>query len=79
MSDDDVYQRWKEQRTDVTPTQGFTATVMSEVSRQAEPETVHMARKRRSAGRYVAVCTAIVAASVIGVLRVTFALLFGIL
>ena len=79
MNDEQVYQRWKEQRTNVSPARDFTSKVMSEISVDEQNTCRPILTGKQSAGRYMATCSAIIAASVIGVMRVTFALLLGIL
>lgn len=78
MKPDDVYEQWKQQGASIEAPSGFEAKVMAGLQQvEADPPTP--ATVRRSWFDHPAWATvAVVAASLLGLFRVAFALLIGI-
>ena len=83
MTTDDVYQEWKRQRSSIVAPNGFESHVMSGLVDSDGSEENCETSTRRNEGSLLShplwAAAAMVAASVVGIMRVTFALLIGIL
>jgi len=83
MRPDDVYEQWKEQRSEIEPPPELNASVISAIdgveSPFQPPVTSTAATSRGLFGHPAWAAVAVVAASIVGIMRVTCALLIGIL
>lgn len=79
MNEHEVYEKWKTQRGSIEPTSDFTERVMSGIANDHASVNHPLTKSQPVAGRYAAAVTAVIAASLLGILRMTFALLIGII
>ncbi len=79
MNEHEVYEKWKTQRGSIEPTSDFTERVMSGIASDHASVNHPLTKSQPVAGRYAAAVTAVIAASLLGILRMTFALLIGII
>jgi len=78
MTPEDVYQQWKEQRSNIEASDEFGSNVMSQLVAEADAGSTELASKAGGMGlldRPLWAALAVVAASVVGIMRVSFALL----
>ena len=79
MSDKDVYEQWKAKRSSIAAPSGFESKVMTQVTELSAPKTERKTeRKPTVLERPLCAAVAIAAASIFGLLRIGFALLFAI-
>lgn len=83
MKPEDVYEQWKGQRSSIEAPAELEANVMSSLHGLPAPSGAGESVSRPTAGGLLAhpalAAVAVVAASFVGIMRVTFALLIGIL
>jgi hypothetical protein len=77
MKPDDVYEQWKQQASSVEAPSGFEAKVMAGVS-QSDVEPTLTRSSARLLDHPAWATAAVLAASLVGLFRVAFALLIGI-
>lgn len=79
MSEHEVYEKWKTQRGSVEPASDFAQRVMSSTANDQATVDPTRIKSQPVASRYAAALTAVIAASLLGMFRMTFALLIGII
>jgi hypothetical protein len=79
MSEHEVYEKWKTQRGSVEPASDFAQRVMSSTANDQATVDPPRIKSQPVASRYAAALTAVIAASLLGMFRMTFALLIGII
>jgi hypothetical protein len=79
MKTNDVYEQWKKQRSSIEAPSGFESKVMARLGDSDTDGGNSPPSVRRSLDHPVWAIVAVVAATLVGVLRVSFALLIGIL
>lgn len=79
MSEHEVYEKWKTQRGSIEPASDFAQRVISNIANDQATVDPPRIKSQPLASRYAAALTAVIAASLLGMFRMPFALLIGII